>query len=626
MITGLLFKFFVLYLGARPLYAAPNLLSQGPGAEGAALGRAAVSVVQDPTSLYWNPAGLTGAGGAVTGEHLFLYDGARYDFVGLTVPSRFGAFGVGALQLYRDGIIARSAIDDPGYSVTASQANYMAGYAKGFGEHWSAGTTFNMLDSNLAGYHDRGMGADAGAHFAAASDDVWLLGRPLWSAGAVVKNLLAPKLKLNEDPEVLPRELRGGLSVSFDGLSRLSLNAGTIHKDRAMLGVGFSKTLGETELHLGIGASYTLQDVLTLRLALDDGFALGLGFKTSDGRFSMDYALEDRPLAKNHRFTITYRFLKTTPAAAAPASVIQDEEYARAKARSESLGAEAFTRGQELFKAQRYDEAVESLAMETLLNPASREAGELYRRAAEVRQREDIRRLREKLDQQAAADDAAGAYRTLAKLLRCKTEDRDRLLDQARHMAERLDAVNREAVSAEIVAAGADDIRSDLSRGLDAQAASDAAWLEAVAASSQTAAAVRDLRADAARRAAEHRARLEGASAQYRKAGQLGRALLAELSLSRSYPDDAAAARALDEARRDYAATLRLTFKDRLYVRKLYYLAATAWSKKDAERSRDLLDELRRRDAADPDAASLMDALVRAGAVYETFNDNGGGQ
>lgn len=625
MMTGILFKFFMLYLGARPLYAAPNLLSQGPGAEGAALGRAAVSTIQDPTSLYWNPAGLTGAGGAVSGEHLFLFDGARYDFIGLSVPSRLGAFGVGALQLYRGDIVARGAIDDPGYSVTASQADYMAGYAKEIGEHWSAGTTFNMLDSNLAGHHDRGFGADAGARFEQAGDDLGVLGRPLWSAGAVIKNLLAPKLQLDQDPEVLPRELRGGLSVSFDGLSRLSLNAGSIHKDRAMLGVGFSKVMGETELHLGAGVSYTLQDVLTLRLGLDDGFALGLGFKTSDGRFSMDYALENRPLTMNHRFTLTYRFLKAT-LSAAPATEIMDDEYARAKARSESLSAEAFTRGRELFKSQRYDEAVDSLAMAALLDPENRQAGELYRRAAEVRQREDIRRLREKLDQQAAAGDAAEAYRTLAKLLRYKPEDRDRLLDQARHMAERLEPGSREAVSGEIVAAGAADIRSALSRGLDAEAAATGAWLETVAASSQTTTTVRDMRAETARQSAEHRARLERSEVQYRKAAQSGRALLAQFSLARSYPEDATLAQALDAARREYESTLRLDFKDRLYVRKLYYLAAVAWSKKDAERSRDLLEELRRHDAADPDAASLMDAMVRAGAVYETFNDNGGGQ
>lgn len=625
MMTTLLFKFLMLYLGARPLYAAPTILSQSPGAQGAALGRAAVAVIQDPTALHWNPAGLAGAGGAVTGEHLFLYDGARYDFIGLTVPSRLGTFGMGALQLYRGDITARAAIDDPGSPVSASQADYMAGFAKNFGDHWAAGGTFNMISSNLAGYKDRGFGADAGARFSSPSDDVWLMGRPVWSAGAVIKNMLAPRLKLDSDPEVLPRELRGGVGVSFDGFSRVSLNAGSIRKDRAMLGVGLSKVVGDTELRFGLGASYTLQDVLTLRLGLDEGFALGVGFKTADGRFGVDYALEDRPLAKNHRFTLTYRFLKTATAPAAPAAEIQDEEYARAKGRAEALGGETFVHGQELFKAQRYEEAVESLATAALLKPEDREALELYRRSVEVRQREDIRRLREQLDQQATVNDAMGAYRTLAKLLRYKTADQEYLLHLAWHMAE-IDPASRDAVSTEIVTAGAEDVRTALSRGLDTQASADAAWLDSVAASSQAAIIVGALKIETARLSKENRKRIEGAISRARKSGQSGRVLLAAYSLSRSYPEDAAAGRILEAARRDYAATLKLTDKDRIYVRKLYYLAAVAWTKKDAERARDLLDELRRRDASDADAATLMDAMVRAGAVYETFENNGGGQ
>ena len=57
-----------------------TLLSQGPGAEAAAMGSAVVSTVHDPTALYWNPAGLAASGGMISGEHLFLFSGARYDF------------------------------------------------------------------------------------------------------------------------------------------------------------------------------------------------------------------------------------------------------------------------------------------------------------------------------------------------------------------------------------------------------------------------------------------------------------------------------------------------------------------------------------------------------------------
>jgi hypothetical protein len=625
MMTGLILKFLMLYVGALPAYAAPNLLSEGPGAEAAVFGRSAASVVQDPTSLYWNPAGLAGAGGAVTGEHEFLYAGARYDFLGLTVPSRLGTFGLGALQLYRGDIIARSAVDDPGYAVSASQADYMAGYAKGFGEHWSGGATVNVLDSNLAGRHDRGFGLDAGGRFTAAGDDVWVLRRPQWSAGAVIKNLLAPSLRLDQDPEVLPRELRGGVSVAFDGLSRLSLAAGAIHKDRAMVGLGFSKTLGETEVRLGMGASYTLQDVLTLRLGLEDGFAVGLGFKTADGRFSIDYALEDRPLTQNHRFTLTYRFLRPQTPTVVPASEIPDDEYVRAKARAEALGDEALARGRELFKAARYAEAAESSGMAALLKPEDGGARDFHSRAVEVQRREELHRLREDLDRQDAGGDWLKAYETLAALLRRGPDDRESLLTRAPHVADHLDAETRDRLSWEFVAVATEAIHADLTRGLDSAALAEADWLGGVTASMGTTAYARGVRAETERAAAAHRARLHSLREAARKAGRLDKAVFAAGALARAYPDDAALRSDLEAARAGFAAASRLTAKDRVYARKLYYLAATAWSRRDAEGARDLLDESRRKDAADADDAALMDAMVRAGAVYEKFEDNGGG-
>jgi len=625
MMTGLVLKFLMIYLGVQPVYAATNLLSEGPGAEAATFGRSAVSIVQDPTSLYWNPAGLTGAGGAVTGEHEFLYDGARYDFVGLSVPSRYGSFGLGALQLYRGDIIARSAIDDPGYTVSASQADYMAGYAKTLGEHWSAGTTINVLDTNLAGFHDRGVGVDAGGRYTAAPDSLLGLSRPQLTAGAVIKNLVAPSLKLDQDQEILPRELRGGVSLSFDGLSRLSLAAGSIHKDRAMVGVGFSRSLGDTELRFGLGASYTLQDVLTLRLGIDDGFAVGVGLKTADGRFSVDYALEDRPLTQNHRFTLTYRFLKSAKEATVSPTETPDGEYLRAKAHAESLADEAFTHGRELFKAGRYDEADESFAMAALLKPEDPEVQAMRKRSAEVRRREAIQALRRELDKREAAGDAPNTYRVLAALLRYVPEDKERLIEEARHLSERLDQASRAAVEAEIVSVSTSDIESESSRGLDAVAIADVAWLESVATSSPTAAVAHELGERVRSSARARRSAFETGLAQARAAGGLGKAVVIARAEVRAYPDDAAATQALHAAEADYGPTVHLTAKDRIYVRKLYDLAAIAWYRRDAERARDLLEELRRYDADDAAAAALMDAMADAGAVHETFANNGGG-
>ena len=101
-------------------------------------------------------------------------------------------------------------------------------------------------------------------------------------------------------------------------------------------------------------------------------------------------------------------------------------------------------------------------------------------------------------------------------------------------MAEKLDVDAREAASAEIVSAGAEDVHAALTRGLDTQAAADAAWTLSVAASTQAATAARKLSIETARLSKEHRARLAGVIESARKSGQPGRALLAAFSLSRS--------------------------------------------------------------------------------------------
>lgn len=618
MMNSVLLKLLMVYLGARPVCAAPALLTRGPGAEAAALGRTAVSVVQDPTALYWNPAGLAGAGGAVTGEHLFLYDGARYDFVGLSVPSKVGTFGLGALQLHRGNITARRTIDDPGTRVAASQANYLAGFARRFGEFWSGGATLSVLDYNLAGYRDRGFGVDVGGRFSKPSEDWAFLRRPTWSAAAVIKHLLQPSLKLDQEEESHPRDLRAGMSVSFDGFSRLSLNSGSIRKDRAMVGLGVSKVVGETELRAGFGAAYTLQDVLTLRLALDDGFAVGMGLKTVDGRFGLDYALENRTLAKNHRFTLTYRFSKPTTRSAEHATEQRDEDYLRVKSRAEALGGEALARGKELFKGQQYESAADSLLAASLLRTDDAEARELHQRASEVSRRDLRQRLRDRLDQQVTAQDNLGAYRTLARLLRVAPEDKERLVELGGRLYARLQPEERDGVTEELLATASEEAELALSRGLHAKALAEVEWLKVVVDSASASA----VESAVTQTATTGRARLVKEISDARAASDARLALVSAEALKLAYPGDAAADQAFQAARSQYLAELKLTNEERLYVRKLYFLAAVLWAKKDADRTRELLTELRRRDASDQAAARLMALVVGS----TDMTDNGGVQ
>ncbi|MDE2491535.1 MAG: hypothetical protein KGM24_11855 [Elusimicrobia bacterium] len=620
MIGFYLLRFLMLYVGVLPLYAQSNLLSEGPGAAAAAMGRTATALAADPTALYWNPAGLTDAGGAVTGEHMFLFDGARYDFAGLTVPSRFGSFGFGALQLYRGNIVARSAVDDPGSQVSASQADYMAGYAKGFGAHWSAGSTLNVLDYDLAGYRDRGFGLDAGAKYQAAAGDLGVLRRPYWTAGATIKNLLEPSLRLDRVSESFPRDVRAALTLGFDGFSRLSTATGDIHMDRATIGLGVERVLGAGSMRFGAGLSYTIQDILTLRLGVDDGFAVGVGFKTSDDRFSVDYTLEDRPLSKNNRFTLTYRFLNPRRAARRPAAMIADNEYAHAKARAEELGREDLAEADAALRDGDYAKAVSLSQLAVLLMPDDGRARTQARRDAEAQRLAQVKADRDSLNSAASNRNAEGSYLALTRLLAEGTDDRGRLAAQATEVARHLTPEQAVAVSTTVIAEGEGRAGEAMSRGLDEQAITVSQWMVGVAVSSTAVVQARSFEVLVATSTAAHRKTLQATVARLTASRSTGRALLAALAFARAYPSDPQATAEVSALRRAYESRPEASLTDRLYVRRLYYLAAAAWASGATSAANTYLDELRRRDAGDEAAAALTDAMVRAGAIYETFS------
>lgn len=420
MILSLLVRMLALYLGSMPLYAqttgATQLLTRGPGAEAAALGSAIVPTVADPTALYWNPAGLSRAGGMITGEHLFLFDGARYDFVGLSVPSRLGTFGLGALQLSRDGVVARAAIDDPGTTVANTQSDYLLGYARQLSEHWSAGATANILDFNVAGYKDKGWGLDLGGQGNYPSEELFGLKRAVWSFGATVKNLVAPRITLLSDPESFPRELRGGVGLSFQTASRPS-TTGVVDHDRAMVLLAARRASGDPAIHPALGFSYTYQDLLVLRLGFDGAVSAGMGLHTMDGRFVIDYSIEDRPLAFNHRFTISYRFLQPKAKAGEVYREEIDEEYARAQGQAASLAQENHAAAEALFKDQRYAEAREPARLAALLVPDDRELAKSYRRVVEAYRRAEIRRLSTDATLSPAGGQEEAAYADAVALL-----------------------------------------------------------------------------------------------------------------------------------------------------------------------------------------------------------------
>lgn len=603
-------RLLALYLGGTPLYgqtASTHLLTRGPGAEAAALAGTLTPVVKDPTALYWNPAGLARSGGAVTGEHLFLFDGARYDFVALSVPSKLGTFGLGALQLDRGGITARSAVDDLGAEVSNSQTAYIAGFGRGIGEHWAVGAAANVLDFSIAGYKDKGWGLDAGAQARYPQDEFMGLKRVVWSFGAAIKNLVEPKITLLADPEAFPRELRGGAGLSFQTASRASAT-GTVSHDRAMALLSMRRAAGDSALYPGLGLSYSYEGLLTLRLGFDGGLSAGAGLHTMDGKFVLDYALENKSLSLNHRFTISYRFIPAKPEPGETFREEIDEEYARAKAQAESLAQQSHTAGLALFKDQKYRESLEPLRLAALLAPDRKDLARAYRRGQEAYRRDRVRGIYE-ADFMAPGSEGK-AFAAVGELLDLGADDTAKLLEIARKLPERIPPDEFARLSQEAFDQRSAKARRLLAGGHVAQALEAAAALE-VLASTSTASAIAALRQEAAAKGWAVRQELDA------QVGRTSPALArAALAAKRAFPGDAHLAEKADKALSSYRREHPLSMKERFYLRKLYYLAAVRYAKRgqdDAKTAAHFLAEVLRRNPADEDADALADAIALEG-------------
>lgn len=548
------------------------------------------------------------------GEHLFLYDGGRYDFLGLSVPSPVGTFGLGALQLDRGNIVARNAIDDPGTKVSNNQSDYLLGFARRLGEHFSAGGTANILNFNLAGHRDMSFGLDLGGQARYPGDDLWALKQTLWSFGAVLKNLMPPSIKLLDEKDTFPRELRGGLSLSFNTFSRASLASGVIRSDRTSVSLSFRKVAGEPGLHPGFGLSYTLERLLVVRLGYDDGISGGIGLHTSDGKFAVDYALENKPLSMNHRFTVAYRFLKPAAAANAPSQHEVDEDYAKTLARAQSLSEEYYIKGQARFKDQQYAKAIEPLQLASLLDPENKGKAEAYKRALEVNRRGRLQKLSD-VDAVAPGNEV-NVYKDLAAALDLRPANRAALIEIMKKLPGRMKPSDFETASQAAVEQRRAEILRLKTVGLTSDALSLIENLE-VGQSTSSAGAVALLKEQVLSAGGTARAHLEVQAEDARRSGNDGQALRALTAIQRAYPDDRELAAKVESAKREVISRVSLTLRERLYLRRLYFLAAVRYANRNAEAAKDLLEEILRRNAADPEATALEETMIRSKRTEE---------
>jgi hypothetical protein len=279
-----------------------QFLKIGVGARAAGMGAAFVSVADDASSVYWNPAGVA----RITRNVIALnhadwvadvsFSQAAYVFDPHYVP---GMMAVHARSLYMPEQLVRTVYNPGGDGRTFDNGDVAAGitYARSLTDKFSAGLTFNYIHSSLADYSASAYSFDFGTLYDTGYQSLRI--------GMCIQNI-GTEMQFIEKTVKLPTVFRVGMSMrlyessNYTVLSATEFSHPPDNNERANVGVevGYKDFL---RLRGGYGFGYDA-----------DGLGLGVGFKiptSLNAEAAVDYAYTDMGfLGGVHRLSADFRF------------------------------------------------------------------------------------------------------------------------------------------------------------------------------------------------------------------------------------------------------------------------------------------------------------------------------
>lgn len=281
-----------------------SILNFGASARALGMGRAYVALADDPSAVFWNPAGLEFVPRlSLSLFHAPLYEGASYDFVGFVYPTlQFGTIGIGYARLGIGDVPVVNESNIREGAATFEYSELYISYAKNLPYHITGGLSFK-IDRQSFSYQNLatgGIGLDVGFMYSVPFESNFFRNLRL---GFQYQNFLKPELKLGAETEKLPRLLRLGLAKK--------LNLGVNGKITVLL--DYSKSQFESA-RLHMGSEYKYKEFGSLRLGMDkSNLAFGAGAKYSF--VQIDYSFGNLSyqgeFPATHRFSITFNLGKS---------------------------------------------------------------------------------------------------------------------------------------------------------------------------------------------------------------------------------------------------------------------------------------------------------------------------
>lgn len=265
-------------------YGTENIFTElGAGSRGMSLGRSFVSLADDASALYWNPAALRNVQRTqFTVMYMSMGDFAdvSYTYAGLVWPTlSAGAFGIGFQRVGTtfDSFDEQSRPTGEG---DYSESQILIGYAAQRHHRWVFGTlaigaNFKIARQTVDPFSSTAPGVDVGLRWIPDAAPSLYLGLNLQDiAGA------SHKLDLATDDTYRTMMLGAGYTRSFDNGSSARFMLQYDSPERA-----------DGRFHLG--AEYMFAKYVSLRAGYDDGqMTFGLGVGVSN--YGLDYAFLSR--------------------------------------------------------------------------------------------------------------------------------------------------------------------------------------------------------------------------------------------------------------------------------------------------------------------------------------------
>ncbi|MGH1362328.1 MAG: PorV/PorQ family protein [Calditrichia bacterium] len=278
----------------------------GIGSKAYGLGRAYVALANDPTGVFWNPAGLEYA--PQVSFSLFhsplILDGTSLDFLGFLYPTlNFGSIGIGLTRIgvndiqYTD---ENNILGTNGADFTYSEI-YIA-YAKKLPFSITPGVTFKVQRQSFSENNIDGsaFGLDFGLLYRPDFENALM--RNL-SIGVHYLNAIQPQVKAGPNPEDVATKLTFGLMKTIP--------VGVGGKMNVLFDVAQWEVSG-TSLHMGV--EYGFRDFGTLRAGFDRNaptFGAGIQYRFMDIDYSFSNLSDEGALPPGHRFSVTFNLGKT---------------------------------------------------------------------------------------------------------------------------------------------------------------------------------------------------------------------------------------------------------------------------------------------------------------------------